>query len=95
MLNSKQRATLRAMANGISPVLQIGKGGIGEELIKQLDDVLSARELIKVSVLETAETTAHEACDTLAKALRAEPVQAIGRKFVLYRRNHDAPKLLV
>ena len=86
MLNTKQRATLRAMANPLEPIIHIGKGGINEHLIKQVDDALTARELIKGTVQENAEYTAKEALQVLCQRVCAEPVQAIGRKFVLYRR---------
>ncbi len=85
MITSKQRAKLRAMANTLRPSFQIGKDGIGDNLIMQLDDILEARELIKVTVLETALLSAREACEECAKRLDAEPVQCIGLKFVLYR----------
>jgi len=93
MINGKQRATLRSMANTIQPIFQIGKGNITENLVSQLDDALEARELIKISVLETAEVTAKEASETLSKALRAEPVQCIGRKLVLYRASRENPRI--
>lgn len=89
MITSKQRAGLRAMANTITPIAQIGKGGITENVIKQLDDALEARELIKVTVLETALMTAREACDIACEELYAEPVQCIGLKFVLYRQARE------
>ena len=85
MLTSKERASLRSMANTLQPVLQIGKGGISENLLKQLDEVLEARELVKITVLETAEV--------LCRELRAEPVQTLGRKVTLFRRNYDEPKI--
>ena len=85
MINRKQRAALRSMANGIDPILWIGKGGINENMAEQVSLALEARELIKLAVLETADVTAREACETLAQATGAEPVQCIGRKFVLYR----------
>lgn len=77
------------MANTITPIAQIGKGGITENIIKQLDDALEARELIKVTVLETALMTAREACDICVEELYAEPVQCIGLKFVLYRQARE------
>lgn len=89
MLTSKQRAKLRSLANGIPAILQIGKGGICDNLIKQIDDALTARELIKVSILETALLDTKETCNSLAKMVNAEPVQAIGFKFVLYRRSKE------
>jgi len=92
-MTGKERATLRAMANSIQPIFQIGKGGIGENLIQQVDEALEARELIKITVLETADVTAREASDILSKELGAEPVQSIGRKFVLYRRSRENPRI--
>ena len=92
MITSKQRARLRAMANGLSPIAQIGKGGIVDNIIKQLDDALEAHELIKDTVLETALLTAREACDVCAQKLGAEPVQSIGLKFVLYRQAREPKK---
>lgn len=85
MITSKQRAFLRKQANGLEPIFQIGKGGITEELISQLSNALEARELIKVHVLETAMLDIKETCNSIAEKLGAEPVQAIGSKFVLYR----------
>ena len=89
MLTSKERATLRAMANKIDTIVQIGKGGITENVIKQADEALNARELIKLRVLETALLSAREASDELAKALSAEPIQCIGTRFVLYRQSKE------
>ena len=83
---------MRGLANGIDTILQIGKDGIGDNLIKQADDALEARELIKCRVLETSEYTAREAADALAQATRSEVVQVIGTKFVLYRETHSKPK---
>ncbi len=94
-MTGKQRSALRAMANTVQPVFQIGKGGIGEAMVQQLDLALEARELIKISVLETADVTAREALEQLAGALDAEPVQCIGRKIALYRRSRENPKIEV
>ena len=92
-LTSKQRAQLRAMANGIETILQVGKDGIGENLIRQADEALEARELIKGRVLDNnIEYDARLAADTLAKATRSEVVQVIGSRFVLYRESHSKPK---
>lgn len=91
-LTSKQRAQLRGLANSIPTILQIGKDGLGENLIKQANDALEARELIKCRVLENAMLTPREACDRLSKLTRSEPVQVIGTKFVLYRQSHNKEK---
>ena len=89
MITSKQRAQLRALANPVPTIFQIGKGGINENLIKQLDDALEARELIKVHVLETAFAEPRALLSELAEALGAEPVQAIGSRIVLYRESKE------
>ena len=92
-LTSKQRAQLRGLANAIDTILQIGKDGIGENLVKQADGALEARELIKGKVLENnLEYDARTAAEELAKATRSEVVQVIGTKFVLYRETHSKPK---
>ena len=92
-LTSKQRAQLRGLANSIDTILQVGKDGIGENLIKQADDALEAREIIKGRVLDNnIEYDARTAAEELAKATRSEVVQVIGSKFVLYRMQHDKSK---
>ena len=92
-LTSKQRAQLRAMANGIETILQVGKDGIGENLVRQADDALEARELIKGRVLDNnIEYDARSAAAALAQATRSEVVQVIGTRFVLYRESHSKPK---
>ena len=91
MLTSKQRAQLRALANPIETILQVGKSGVGEQLIKQVDDALTARELITLRVLETAPGSVREIAEELAQATNAEVVQTIGTRFVLYRRNNKKP----
>ena len=93
MLTSKQRAQLRAMAAHEDTIVHIGKGGINQNIIIQMNDALKARELVKGRVLEASLLTAREACDALAEACRAEPVQVIGSKFVLYKRNEQKPKI--
>ncbi len=95
MLNSRQRAQLRGLANTMDAIFQVGKGGIGEQIIKQVDDALEARELIKMSVLETSEETSRTAADKIAKAVGADVVQVIGRKFVLYRESRDNKQIVL
>lgn len=91
-LTSKQRAQLRGVANTIDTIVHIGKDGINDNLVKQANDALEARELIKCKVLENSMLTAREACGELAKLTRSEEVQVIGTKFVLYRRHYDKSK---
>lgn len=86
MITSKQRAFLRKQANGLEPIFQIGKAGITDEVISQLALALETRELIKVHVLETSLLDTKDALNEVSKKLKAEPVQAIGSKFVIYKR---------
>ena len=91
-LTSKQRAQLRGLANDIDTIVHIGKDGIGDNIIKQADDALEARELIKGKVLENSMLSAREGAEELAKATRSQVVQVIGTKFVLYRETHSKEK---
>ena len=91
-LSSKQRAYLRSLSNDLDVIVHIGKDGIGDNLVKQADDALEARELIKGKVLENSLLSAREACDELSKRTRSEQVQVIGNKFVLYRQSHNKEK---
>jgi len=91
MLNSKQRAFLRSKSNQMETIFQVGKGGIGETLVKQVNDALTAREMIKLRVLESSLLTAREAGEALAEECHAELVCAIGTRFVLFRRNPKKP----
>jgi len=92
-LTSKQRAQLKGLAMTEDTIIQIGKGGISENTLTQVNDALKARELIKGRVLENSLLTAREAADALAEACGAETVQTIGNKFVLYKRNAKEPKI--
>ena len=94
-ITSKQRAQLRGMAMSLDTIVQVGKGGINENLINYVSDALNASELIKGRALENSMLTAREACDALAQACRAEQVQVIGTKFVLYKRNEKEPKIVL
>lgn len=95
MLTSKQRAQLRALANSIDTIFQIGKTGVGDQLIKQVSDALEARELIKLRVLETSPQTAREAADSIAEAVSADVVQVIGSRFVLYKESKEHKKIVL
>ena len=95
MITSKQRAQLRGMAMSLDTVLQIGKGGISDNVIRQTEDALTARELIKGRVLENSMLTAREARDALCEACHADVVQVIGSKFVLFRQNEKEPKIVL
>ena len=93
MLTSKQRAQLRGLAATEDTIVHIGKGGITDNIVTQMNDALKARELVMGRVLEISLLSAREACDRLAATCRAEPVQVIGSKFVLYKRNEQKPKI--
>ena len=85
MLTSKQRATLRAMAQSLDTIFQIGKGGITEEICLQISNALEARELIKARVLENSGYATKEAANEIAEAIDCDVVSCVGSKFVLYK----------
>ena len=92
MLTSKQRAQLKGIAAGLDTIVQIGKGGITENVISQVSGALKAREIIKGKVLENSLLSPREAAEELAPLTRSEIVQVIGTKFVLYRPSHKKDK---
>ena len=92
-MTSKQRAQLKAIAADTDAILQVGKGGVGETLVRQVADALKARELIKMTVLETTPAPAGQVAQELAAKTGAEVVQVIGRKIVLFKRNPQEPKI--
>ena len=93
MITSKQRAYLRGLANGIPAIMQIGKGGVGENLIKTVSDALEARELIKLTVLENSMEAPREVADALADATGADVVGVVGKKVILYRESVNNKKI--
>jgi len=86
-MTSKERAHFRSMANTMQPIFQIGKNGVSDNTIKQIDDALEARELIKITVLETSGEDVREVAHEIAREVGAEVIQVIGSKFVLYRKS--------
>lgn len=86
-MTSKQRSKLKSIAANLSPVTQVGKGGITENLLNTLSEALEAREIIKVSVLANAEADPDTIAENIAELLRADVVYVIGRKAVFYRRS--------
>ena len=92
-MTGKQRAYLRSLSNSLDTIVHIGKGGISENVVKQTEEALTARELVKGRVLEASLLSAREACEALAEATGAEGIQVIGSRFVLYRANPKAPKI--
>ena len=85
MLTSKERAALRAQANGLETTLMVGKDGVTEAVIAEADNQLTARELVKGKVLENAMLTPREVCDAICEETGADGVAVIGTKFVIYR----------
>ena len=94
-MTSKQRAYLRSMANTMETILYIDKDGIVPGTIKQASDALEARELIKCAVQQGCPLTAREAITELCQQLEAEPVQCIGRRFVMYRPSRENPRIVL
>ncbi len=87
MLTSKQRTVLKAKASVVDPVFQIGKNGVTDTVLEEIDNALRARELIKVKVLKNCDYTAKDIIAAVAEEVGAEPVQAIGNMMVLYRKS--------
>lgn len=92
MLNSKQRAQLRGLANTLPDTLHIGKDGVTDGVIRQLEELLESHELVKGKVLESAMASPREVSEALCEETKAEPVQCIGTKFVLYRQAREPDK---
>ncbi len=91
-MTSKDRAYLRGIANSIDAIFQVGKAGITDNLVKQINEALEARELIKVTVLETAPEFANEISEKLAQSTNSTVVQVVGKKITLYRKNEKESK---
>lgn len=93
MITGKQRSYLKGLANQLDPLVFIGKADLTDTVIKEIDNVLNARELVKVKIQESSLLDPKETANRLADMLGAEFVQAIGRKFVLYRESKDNRKI--
>lgn len=91
-MTTKERAALRSLASAMDTVIMVGKGGVTQNVADETARALLAHELIKGKVLETAPLTSSEALAELARLTDAEPVQAIGSKFVLYKENRNLPE---
>ena len=94
-MTSKQRAMLRSMANTMETILYVGKEGVTDGTVKEAYDALEARELIKGCVQQGAPLTAKEALEAICEKSGAEPVQCIGRRFVMYRPSKDNPRIVL
>ena len=94
-MTGKQRAGLRKMANTLDTIIYVGKDGITDGTVKEVYDALEARELIKGCVQQGAPLTAKEALTALCEKTGAEPIQFIGRRFVMYRPSRENPRIII
>lgn len=93
MLTGKQKRFLRSKAHHLDPIFQVGKGGVNDNMIKQISDALEARELLKVSVLQNCEDDRDTVAQELSKGAKAELVQIIGNTIVLYKQSKENKQL--
>ena len=95
MITSKQRAYLRGLANDLPAIMQVGKAGITDPLVKTCSDALEARELIKLHILESCNAQPRETANALAQRLQADVVAVTGKKVTFYRRSTGRPVILL
>lgn len=95
MITSKQRSFLKGLAHDIEPTVYIGKAGLTENVIKEIDVCLEARELVKVKLQEGFDVKPKDVANSLLELLKAEFVQAIGRKFTLYRASKENKQIIL
>lgn len=95
MLTGKQKRHLRAMGNGMEPILQVGKGGITETVVTQTEETLEARELMKCRVLQNCSDEPKSVAEELAEQVQADLVQVIGRNFLLFRTSKNKPVIVL
>lgn len=93
MITSKQRAYLRSLAQNITPIFQVGKNGVTDNQIEQLINALEARELIKITLLDTTPDDKYSISNEIAEKTGADVVQIIGKKVTLYKRSTNSPKI--
>ncbi|WP_100333391.1 ribosome assembly RNA-binding protein YhbY [Bacillus alkalisoli] len=93
MLKGKQKRFLRAQAHHLDPIFQVGKGGVNENMIKQIADALEARELMKISILQNCDEDRHTVAEELATGTKAELVQVIGNTIVLYKESRENKRI--
>ncbi len=92
-LTGKQRRALRALGHGLTPVIQLGKGGISPALLGAVEEALVTHELIKIKVLDTADLDRHAAADELAGKTGSEVAQVLGNTILLYRADPEEPRI--
>ena len=95
MITSKQRSFLKALAHDLDPIVYIGKAGVTENVVKEIDTCLEARELVKVKLQEGCSLAPKDVANDLLEPLGAEFVQAIGRKFTLYRESKENKQIVL
>jgi RNA-binding protein len=95
MLTGKQKRFLRSKAHHLSPVFQVGKGGVNDNMIKQINEVLEARELIKVSILQNCDEDKDTVAEKFVKGCQAELVQIIGNTIVLYKESKEKKEIVL
>lgn len=93
MINTKQRAYLRSLAQKIQPVFQVGKNGITDSLIEDLSNALEARELIKITLLNSIPSDKNDIANEIANQTNSEFIQLVGNKLTLYKQNKEKPKI--
>jgi RNA-binding protein len=95
MLTGKQKRFLRGQAHGLKSIFHLGKGGIGENFIEQVNLALEARELIKISILQNCEEDRYDLADNLSQTTNSELVQVLGKTIVLYRKSTNSPQIVL
>ncbi|WP_338750263.1 ribosome assembly RNA-binding protein YhbY [Bacillus sp. FJAT-52991] len=95
MLTGKQKRFLRAEAHHLDPIFQVGKGGVNDNMIKQIGEALEARELMKVSILQNCDEDKQEVAQSIAKGAKAEIVQIIGNIIILYKESRENKQLVL
>jgi RNA-binding protein len=95
VLTGKQRSYLKSIAHNLDPIFQLGKNGLTENFVKQVDDALYAREIVKISVLKNNVLDPTDVAVELVQRLNAEFVQSIGRRFVIYRESKDNKTIML
>ena len=93
MLTGQEKSYLRSLANTLEPIVQVGKGGVTETVIATVDQALTARELVKLTVLNNCQDPVEQVAEELTRATKSELVQQLGKKIVLYRANPENPKV--
>lgn len=93
MLTGKQRSYLKSIANTLNPLIQVGKGGIGDGVLSQIDKSLEDHELVKITVLKNSPVEAREIVEEILDATNAEFVQQIGNKLSIYRESKENKKI--